>query len=92
MVLKRLKGVGANVTITQGVLIYSLPLLGCNGSNLYVGYGLTETSPTVFLLPVPDADGHVGSTGVLLPNLELRLVGEEEGEVSTLPPASFRLA
>jgi 4-coumarate--CoA ligase len=56
-------------------------------SNLCVGYGLTETSPTVFLLPAPDADGHVGSTGVLLPNLELKLVAESEGEVSALFPA-----
>ncbi|OAX43714.1 AMP binding protein [Rhizopogon vinicolor AM-OR11-026] len=70
-VTKRLKGVGADVTITQG-------------------YGLTETSPTVFLLPVPDADSHVGSTGVLLPNLELRLV-EDEGEAHTDIPGAGEL-
>jgi acyl-CoA synthetase (AMP-forming)/AMP-acid ligase II len=60
-VMKRMKGIGADVDILQG-------------------YGLTETSPTVFLLPVPDASSHIGSAGVLLPNLEVRLVGEAEGE------------
>lgn len=48
------------------------------GANVIIpqGYGLTETSPTVFLLPVPDASSHIGAAGVLLPNLEVRLVAE----------------
>ncbi|KAH7926973.1 AMP binding protein [Leucogyrophana mollusca] len=51
------------------------------GANVAIsqGYGLTETSPTIFFLPVEHA-ARVGSTGVLLPNLEVRLVSEEDGE------------
>ncbi|KIM81366.1 hypothetical protein PILCRDRAFT_821453 [Piloderma croceum F 1598] len=41
------------------------------------GYGLTETSPTTHLLPVQDWLRKVGSTGVLLPNLEARLIRDD---------------
>ncbi|KAG2142242.1 AMP binding protein [Suillus bovinus] len=68
-VMKRMKSVGADVSIPQG-------------------YGLTETSPTVFLLPVSDASSHIGAAGVLLPNLEVRLVGEAEGEAHTDIPGA----
>lgn len=43
------------------------------------GYGLTETSPTTHLLPVPDALRKVGSIGILLPNLEARLLVDGDG-------------
>ncbi|KAJ7072621.1 AMP binding protein [Mycena amicta] len=42
------------------------------------GYGLTETSPSTHMLPVQDADRKIGSIGKLLPNLEARLVRDEE--------------
>ncbi|KAJ7109643.1 AMP binding protein [Mycena crocata] len=45
------------------------------------GYGLTETSPTTHLLSVADSDRKMGSIGQLLPNLEARLVDDEDGEV-----------
>ncbi|KAJ7108782.1 AMP binding protein [Mycena epipterygia] len=45
------------------------------------GYGLTETSPTTHLLPSADADRKMGSIGTLLPNLEARLVDDEDGHV-----------
>ncbi|KAJ7039081.1 AMP binding protein [Mycena alexandri] len=45
------------------------------------GYGLTETSPTTHLLQVADADRKMGSIGILLPNLEARLVDDDEGKV-----------
>jgi len=45
------------------------------------GYGLTETSPTTHLLTVEEADRKMGSIGVLLPNLEARLVHDDEGKV-----------
>ncbi|KAG1740860.1 AMP binding protein [Suillus paluster] len=63
------------------------------GANVTIpqGYGLTETSPTVFLLPIPDASSHVGCAGVLLPNLELRLVVESEGEAHTDIPGAGEL-
>ncbi|KAJ7125064.1 AMP binding protein [Mycena epipterygia] len=45
------------------------------------GYGLTETSPTTHMLPVADADRKIGSIGILLPNLEARLVDDDEGKI-----------
>ncbi|KAF7982250.1 hypothetical protein HWV62_29477 [Athelia sp. TMB] len=42
------------------------------------GYGLTETSPTTHVLPTADSLRKVGSIGVLLPNLEARLIGEDD--------------
>lgn len=47
------------------------------------GYGLTETSPIVFILPDKHAHHHPGSVGVALPNLEVRLAREDNGEVLT---------
>lgn len=44
------------------------------------GYGLTETSPTLHLVPVADGARKVGSIGVLLPHLQLRLVVDGEGD------------
>ncbi|KAG0693955.1 AMP binding protein [Suillus ampliporus] len=71
-VMKRMKDIGADVTIPQG-------------------YGLTETSPTVCLLPIPDASSRVGAAGILLPNLELRLVVDTEGEGHTDIPGAGEL-
>ncbi|KAJ7244176.1 AMP binding protein [Mycena haematopus] len=45
------------------------------------GYGLTETSPTTHVLVVEEADRKVGSIGTLLPNLEARLVEDDEGKI-----------
>ncbi|KAJ7209704.1 AMP binding protein [Mycena pura] len=45
------------------------------------GYGLTETSPTTHILAMADADCKIGSIGTLLPNLEARLVEDDEGRV-----------
>ncbi|KAG1716480.1 hypothetical protein ID866_684 [Astraeus odoratus] len=55
------------------------------GSNAIItqAYGLTETSPTVFLLPLEHADSRIGSVGFVLPNLEVRLVREDDGQVLT---------
>jgi len=56
--------------------------LGCKELAICQGYGLTETSPTVFYLSPWDAQKKsAGSTGVLLPNLEVRLVADGPGEV-----------
>ncbi|KAG6841958.1 hypothetical protein C0991_004446 [Blastosporella zonata] len=43
-------------------------------------YGLTETSPTTHLLQYQDANRKVGSIGILLPNLEARLLIDGEGD------------
>ena len=47
-----------------------------------LAYGLTETSPTMTVLHPQDADTYIGSVGRVLPNLEVRLVREDAGEVS----------
>lgn len=44
------------------------------------GYGLTETSPTTHLVPAADGARKIGSIGVLLPHLQLRLVVDGEGD------------
>ncbi|KAJ6582989.1 AMP binding protein [Mycena vulgaris] len=45
------------------------------------GFGLTETSPTTHLLSVADSERKMGSIGPLLPNLEARLVDDDDGDV-----------
>ena len=44
------------------------------------GYGLTETSPTTHLIQKPDGVRKIGSIGILLPNLEARLVVDGDGD------------
>ncbi|TFK44864.1 AMP binding protein [Crucibulum laeve] len=44
------------------------------------GYGLTETSPTTHLVPVPYGERKIGSIGALLPNLEARLLVDGGGD------------
>ncbi|KAA1470608.1 acetyl-CoA synthetase-like protein [Dentipellis sp. KUC8613] len=55
--------------------------LGSVGANVVIGqgYGLTETSPVTHHLPRALATRKPGSCGLLLPNLEARLV-DEDGE------------
>ncbi|KAG5653509.1 hypothetical protein H0H81_012581 [Sphagnurus paluster] len=53
---------------------------GKGGFAILQGYGLTETSPTTHLLPLADAQRKVGSIGILLPNLEARLLVDGEGD------------
>jgi len=48
--------------------------------NILQGYGLTETSPTSHLLPASDGIRKIGSVGILLPNLEARLVIDGDGD------------
>lgn len=63
--------------------------LGNSGLAITQGYGLTETSPTCHLVPTADAEKKVGFIGILLPNLEARLVVDDtrdaqEGEAGEL--------
>ncbi|KAG5342590.1 hypothetical protein C0989_012094 [Termitomyces sp. Mn162] len=53
------------------------------------GYGLTELSPTTHLLPTPDAIRKVGSIGILLPNLEARLVVDDTIEAGEGQPGEL---
>jgi len=43
------------------------------------GYGLTETSPNTHLLPEVDSISKIGSIGLLMPNLEARLLVDGDG-------------
>ncbi|PFH52098.1 hypothetical protein AMATHDRAFT_74397 [Amanita thiersii Skay4041] len=51
-----------------------------------VRYGLTETSPTTHMIPFTHATTKMGSIGVLLPNLEARLVIDGDGLGETEAP------
>lgn len=47
----------------------------------YSGYGLTEMSSASHVLPHDQTLSKAGSIGILLPNLEARLVGENGTDV-----------
>jgi len=55
------------------------------------GYGLTETSPTTMFLEKPHADSKAGSCGRLLPNLEVRLVDDDEKDIPPGPQSRGEL-
>jgi acyl-CoA synthetase (AMP-forming)/AMP-acid ligase II len=48
------------------------------GTEVVQGYGLTETSPVATLSPLGEA--RPGTVGVLVPNMEMRIVDPESGE------------
>ena len=48
-------------------------------------YGLTETSPVVNWMNPKDSIRKVGSVGRLIPNLQARLVDENENDVQPGP-------
>jgi acyl-CoA synthetase (AMP-forming)/AMP-acid ligase II len=50
------------------------------------GYGLTETSPVTHLLPPKDGMRKVGSIGILVPNLQARLVASDEDNIIDAAP------
>lgn len=54
---------------------------GAKNVPLTQAYGLTETSTTTHLLPVPWSAKKVGSCGWLLPNMEARIIDEDEKDV-----------
>ena len=47
---------------------------------------MTETSPVTHLLPAKDGLRKVGSVGILLPNLEARLIASDEANVIDAAP------
>ena len=63
------------------------------GSNVKItqGYGLTETSPVTHILPVEDCDRKIGACGVLLPNLEARLVTDDGEDAKDGEPGELWL-
>ena len=83
-VRKRLKGVGANVIVGQGASVPQ-PLCASCSPTFYHGilaYGLTESTTTITVLHTDDANSRFGSVGRVIPNLEVRLIRKDEGEVS----------
>ena len=69
----KMKSVGANTIVLQGwKMAVSIPMF--NGLMTRVGYGLTEMSPVSHLLPYDQFLSRAGSVGVLVPNLEARLI------------------
>lgn len=80
---KRLQKVGSNAVVCQGA---SNPpahsTRHTDSTFLILAYGLTETSPTMTILHPDDANTHIGSVGRVLPNIQVRLVHEDAGEVS----------
>ena len=76
----KLKNVGADTIILQGwshrfstsIIDHFMP---------YLGYGMTELSPASHMMPHDQALLKAGSVGVLLPNLEARLVGDDGVDV-----------
>ncbi|KAF7316075.1 4-coumarate--CoA ligase-like 7 [Mycena indigotica] len=55
------------------------------------GYGLTETTTGVYCLTFADSARKVGSVGTLIPNLQARIVDDEDGLVDALPGAPGEL-
>ena len=65
------------LSILQGNIF--LDVLACVSFNKSIGYGLTETSSNTHLLPEVDFIPKVGSIGLLMPNLEARLLVDGDG-------------
>ncbi|KAK0503575.1 AMP binding protein [Armillaria luteobubalina] len=59
-----------------------LPSLNVNAAVIQ-GFGMTELSPVTHLLPVADATRKAGSIGLLLPNLQSRIVDEDGHDAQT---------
>lgn len=83
----RLKTVGADVVLTQGMFLCSHCIFCADIWHL--GYGLTETSPTSHCLPPEDCIRKVGTVGPLFPNLEARLVIEDTEEAKEGEPGEL---
>ena len=58
---------------------------------LYIGYGLTEMSPAVHVMPYDQFLSKAGSVGILIPNLEARLVGEDGVDMTPGEPGELWL-
>ena len=53
------------------------------------GYGLTETSPLLTLVPLKDADRKLGSVGKVVPGVELKIVDEKGAPVGPDAPGEI---
>ena len=57
----------------------------------HAGYGLTEMPPASLILPYAQFLSRAGSVGVLLPNLEARLIGDDGADVKPGEPGELWL-
>ncbi|KAK2463157.1 hypothetical protein APHAL10511_004812 [Amanita phalloides] len=68
-------------TLSHAVLQRLLSKRSGNQSlHVMQGYGLTETSPTTHIVPIEYGMRKMGSVGILLPNLEARIVIDGDGK------------
>lgn len=61
----------------------------CPGAGVIQGYGLTETSPLLTLLPLADAERKLGSVGKAVPGADLRLLDTDGREVPADTPGEL---
>ncbi|KAH9996648.1 AMP binding protein [Russula compacta] len=80
--------VSGAASLSAGVVDLAVKKLNSLGATVAItqGYGLTETSPVTHLLPAKDCLRKVGSIGVVLPNLEARLVASDEDDIIDAAP------
>lgn len=88
--IEKLGKVGAKVDIAQGqsshyqvvcrsnILTLTSPHFSDLAAPPTTGYGLTETSPVTHIVPRSHTITKMGSIGVLLPNLEARIVADSD--------------
>lgn len=74
--------------LSAGVVDLAVKKLRSVGATVAInqGYGLTETSPVTHLLPAKDYLRKIGSIGILLPNLEARLIASDEDNIIDVAP------
>ncbi|KAH9988027.1 AMP binding protein [Russula vinacea] len=74
--------------LSAGVVDLAVKKLRSVGAAVAInqGYGLTETSPVTHLLPAEDSLRKIGSIGILLPNLEARLIASDEDNIVDAAP------
>ncbi|KAF9514789.1 hypothetical protein BS47DRAFT_1361504 [Hydnum rufescens UP504] len=83
-VLARFADVGnTQIRLTQGNRAGPIPYFCSMAAEFR--YGLTETSPTTHWLPLEDTVRKMGTIGLLLPNLQARLVDDDENDIKPSP-------
>jgi len=74
--------------LSAGVVDLVVKKLRSVGATVVInqGFGLTETSPATHVLPAKDYLRKVGSVGVLLPNLEARIIAGDDDDITDAAP------
>jgi acyl-CoA synthetase (AMP-forming)/AMP-acid ligase II len=85
--LERFAKQGVDVKLVQGN--YIRVILATRHLSLLIGCGSTETCCPTHMVPFPDHRKKFGSVGLLLPNLEMRLVDDDENDVEEGQPGEM---